>query len=118
MAALVDDDQPGAEGTGAGFRRGERDRILSSVDNQRRRRDASKIRVSEKIIVTQALPDRLLNSPGDTKWRQVVRGGRIRKVAGNAKLEAALTIRVQVALTQARPRQLVAERLHFGAGLP
>ena len=79
-----------------------------------RRVDALEVGIREKIVVAEALPYGLLDAASHTEGREIASGARVRKVAGDAELEAAMAVRIHVALAEARGGQLVAERLYFG----
>jgi hypothetical protein len=73
--------------------------------------------VGGKIIVSQTLPNRLLNATGNAKRREISRFSRIGKVSGHAQLEAPMTIRLEIVLTELRVIELLAERLNLRPGL-
>ena len=98
MPAPVQDDQPGAQGTGIRPRRRQRDWILAAVHDARAALYRRQLR--HDVIITEALPDRLLHATDHAEGREIPSGGRIGKVAGDAELEGALAVRLQIALAE------------------
>jgi len=111
MSAVIENDEPGAERASGNFRRLERDRVLSSMDDQGRHGAMGKPGCQVEII--EAAPNTLLHSADDAKGREVVRASGVGEVAGDTELEAALAVRIGVAL--ARFNQAVTDRLLAGA---
>src|ERR1043166_5809689 len=101
VAGVLNDDQCRTHSLRGGLRRSERDRVLSSVNDQRLHSDGIEVSWSEQIEVAQALPHRLLNSPDDTKRCEIVGGRGIGKVASNAQLNRPPPIGLGVALSVA-----------------
>src|SRR5438270_7045184 len=108
VAAVVQDDAHRAEGTRGRLGRRERNRIVPPVNQQRRHLKPAER--GNQVVVAERAPDGLLHSAGDAKWREVVRSPRIREVAGDARLERPLAIRLRVPLPQAGLLQRVAQR--------
>jgi hypothetical protein len=116
MSAVVENDEPGAERASGSLRGLERDRVFSAMDDQGRNRDMGERR--RQVEITEAAPHALLDSAHDAKGREVVRASGVGEVAGDTELEAALAVRIGVALAQAGRGELRAHLLDRGSLLP
>src|SRR3954466_11865216 len=96
MSAPFENHEPSAQRGGRCFRRCQRDRILSSVDDQGGNGHALERR--DEIEVTKAGPYTLLHATDHAKRGEIVRAGGVCEIAGDAQLEASLSIGVRVAL--------------------
>src|SRR6476646_10012749 len=112
MSAVLQNDEPTSERASGNFRRLERNRVLSSMDDQGRNGDMAER--GRQVEITETAPDALLDASHDTKRREVVRPSRVGEVAGDAELEAALAVRVGVSLAETRGGQLGAQSLDDG----
>src|SRR4051812_32295000 len=116
MSAPFENHEARAECGGGGFRRRQRDRVLSSVDEQGRYRQPPERR--NEIEITETRPDALLDATDDAKRREIAGTRGVGEVAGDAQLEATLAIRIRVAFSQARLGELAAKGLDGFALLP
>src|SRR5262245_65697077 len=88
------------------------------MDDQSRDCNRIELSRSRQIEVPQTFPHRLLHAARDPKRRQVVRDGWIRKIAGDAQLEVALSERFGITLTQTGFREISAQLCDVRTGLP
>src|SRR5688572_948041 len=110
MPAVLEHDEPGAKGCGDGLRRLERDRVLTTMDDERWYADLPE--GGSDVEVTEARPDALLNAPDHPERRQVAGSGWIGEVPGHAQLERPLPVCIGITLAEVRRGELGAKLLH------
>jgi hypothetical protein len=81
MSAVVENDEPSSERASGNLRRFERDRVLSSMDDQGGNRAMGER--SRQVEITETAPNALLDPAHDTKRREVVRASGVGEVAGD-----------------------------------
>jgi hypothetical protein len=110
MSAVFEDDEARAQGGGCRLRRCQRNRILSAVDDDGR--DVQLGQCGQQVEVAEGRPDALLDAPDDAKRREVAGACGVGEVAGDAELEAALSVRVGIGFAKTRGAELGAKPLN------
>src|SRR5262249_3466982 len=106
---VIENDESGFERAGGDLRRFERNRVLATVDDQGGNRNTGERR--RQVEVTEAVPDALLHPPNDAERREVLGTRGVGEVPGHAELEAAVTVRVRIALAESGVGQINAHPL-------
>src|SRR4051812_9136583 len=73
MATVFEHDKPSIECTGGVFRRCERDRVLSAMNDEGRHVDSIEHAGCHQVELAKTLPNGLLYAPGDAKRGQIAR---------------------------------------------